>query len=605
MHHYKGIAANGGIAIGPAYHFNRSLLVAEDKALEADELQPQLDQFEYAVERSKNELEKISALAEHKAGSQGSAIFEAQRMMLADTFVLDTIRKRIRSEKKSAAFVVDSEYNHHQHFLQTSENPLLRERADDVEDIKQRLLRHLLEKQKWISKLDHPAIVVAEFLTPADTILFSRQELLGFAIDGAGATSHVAILARSIGLPAIVGLHGAAAHVETDDIIILDGDRGELFVTPDDDTLARYRERLIELQSQKKIFAAKAKESEFPVKTTDGRKIVINMNMELISDAAIEEAELVSRIKGKTVRGLGLLRTEHFLSAYDEIPSETEQTRIYSDLAHRFHPSPITIRTFDIGGDKFIGGGFREKNPFLGWRGIRISLDQPETHVEQLRAILRSSAGHNVKLLFPMVTNVDELERALHYLEEAKQELRQAGEEFDEHIPVGVMVEVPAAALHAPAFAARCDFLSIGSNDLTQYTLAVDRGNEFVAHLFDELHPAVLRLIGMTVRAAHARKKPVSLCGEMAGKPIALPFIIGMGIDELSVAPNRVRMISGLIRKLKYSETRLLVKKVLGDFQTIPELKQTLFRFLHKRNLVEDFLTPVEIEMIEGFRQHS
>ena len=601
MLHYKGIAANGGITIGPAYHFNRSLLVAEDRGLEGDEVQPQLDQFEYAVERSKSELEKISALAEHKAGSQGSAIFEAQRMMLADEFILGAIRSRIKSEKKSAAFVVDSEYSHHQHFLQTSENPLLRERADDVEDIKQRLLRHLLEKQKWVSKLTHPAIVIAEFLTPADTILFSRQELIGFAMDGGGSTSHVAILARSLGLPAIVGLHGAAAHVETDDIVILDGDRGELFVTPDDDTIARYRERLIEEQAKKKIIAARAKESEFPARTLDERKIVVNMNMELISTEAIAEAEHMSKVKGKTVRGLGLLRTEHFLSNYDEMPTEAEQTAIYSDLAKRFHPAPITIRTFDIGGDKVIGGGFREKNPFLGWRGIRISLDQPETHVEQLRAILRASAGHNVKLLFPMVTTVDELERALGYLEEAKQSLREAGEPFDENLPFGVMIEVPAAALHAPAFAARCDFLSIGTNDLTQYTLAVDRGNEFVAHLFDELHPAVLRLIAMTVRAAHARKKPVSLCGEMGGKPIALPFIIGMGIDEISVAPNRVRMISQLIRKLKYTESRLLVKKVLGDSQTIPELKQTLYKYLHKRNLVEDFLTPLEIELIEGY----
>ncbi len=200
-----------------------------------------------------------------------------------------------------------------------------------------------------------------------------------------------------------------------------------------------------------------------------------------------------------------------------------------------------------------------------------------------------------------MVTTIDELEHALGYLEEAKQSLRQSGDPFDEHLPFGVMIEVPAAALHAPAFASRCDFLSIGTNDLTQYTLAVDRGNEFVAHLFDELHPAVLRLIAMTVRAAHARKKPVSLCGEMGGKPIALPFIIGMGIDEISVAPNRVRMISGLIRKLKYSESRQLVKKVLGDSQTIPELKQTLFKYLFKRNLVEDFLTEMEIEMIEGY----
>ena len=601
MLHYTGIAANGGITIGPAYHYNRSLLVAEDRILAMDEVAPQLGQFEYAVEKAKAELEKISALAEHKAGALGSAMFEAQSMMLGDTYILDSIKHRIRTEKKSAAFVVDSEYSHHQHFLQTSESPLLRERADDVEDIKQRLLRHLLQKQKWNSKLDHPAIVVAEFLTPADAILFARHELLGFAMDGGGATSHVAILARSLGLPAIMGLRGAAAHIESGDILILDGDRGEVFVQPDHDTLERYREQLVTAHSKKKVSAASSKESEFPAKTIDGRKVTVNMNMELIGDAAIDEAELLGKVKGKPVRGLGLLRTEHFLSANDEIPSEEEQTRIYTDLAKRFHPAPITIRTFDIGGDKFIGGGFREKNPFLGWRGIRISLDQPETHVAQLRAILRASAHRNVKLLFPMVTTIDELERALHLLEEAKGGLRQNSELFDEKIPVGVMIEVPAAALQAPAFAERCDFLSIGTNDLTQYTLAVDRGNEFVAYLFDELHPAVLRLIAMTVRAAHARKKPVSLCGEMGGKPMALPFIIGMGIDEISVAPNRVQMISSLIRKLKYSETKLLVKKVLDGSHTIPQLKQALLKFLIRKELVEDFLTAAEIEKIEGY----
>src|SRR5947209_11586821 len=252
MLHYTGIPANSGIVIGPAYHFNRTLLVAEDRMLADGETDAQVEQFNYSVERAKQEIEKISAVAEHKAGTQGSAIFEAQKMMLEDAIVLDAIRNRIRAEKKTAAFVVDSEYSKHQHLLQTSENALLRERADDVEDVKQRLLRRLLEKQKWVSKLDHPAIVVAEFLTPGDTILFSRKELMGFAVDSGGATSHVSILARSIGVPAIVGLHGAAAHIETNDIIIVDGDRGELFVTPDDDTLARYKELLIEEQAKKR-----------------------------------------------------------------------------------------------------------------------------------------------------------------------------------------------------------------------------------------------------------------------------------------------------------------------------------------------------------------
>ncbi len=601
MLRYTGIAANEGIVIGPAYHFNRSLLVAEDRMLNTSEVPIQLEQLEYSLGRSTSELQKISNIAAQKAGAQGAAIFEAQRMMLEDTVVLGVIKKRIAKELRTAAYIVDSEYSHHQHFLQTSENPLLRERADDVEDVKQRLLRHLLEKQKVVSKLDHPAIVVAEFLTPADAILFSRHELLGFAMDAGGATSHVSILARSLGLPAIVGLRGAAAHIETGDILIVDGYSGELFVTPDKETLEHYRIKIAQRTPQKHI---RNKSQSFPPKTLDGRKIVVNMNMELISDAAIEEAERISKIKNKAVRGLGLLRTEHFLSANDEIPGEQEQSRIYTDLAQRFSPAPITIRTFDIGGDKLIGGGFKEKNPFLGWRGIRNLLDQPEVLETQLRAVLRASVLKNVKLMFPMVTTIDELDRTLVHLENAKSSLRSNGEAFDDNIKFGVMIEVPAAALHSAAFAAKCDFLSIGSNDLTQYTLAVDRGNEFIGHLFDELHPAVLRLISMTVRSAHIRKKPVSLCGEMGGKTIALPFIIGMGIDEISVAPNKVERVSSLISKISYREAQQLTKRVLTEAQSLPQLKHSLYTFLHKRNLDRDFLSPEEISMMSEIVKH-
>ncbi|MBS1902356.1 MAG: phosphoenolpyruvate--protein phosphotransferase [Bacteroidetes bacterium] len=599
MLRYTGIAANGGIAIGPAYHFNRSLIVAEDRELDPSETDAQVAQFDYAIERAKIEIEKVSALAAQKAGAQASAIFEAQKMMLDDVHVLSTIRHRIRAEHKTAAYVVDSEFSHHQHFLQTSESPLLRERADDVEDIKQRLLRHLIEKQKIVSKLDHPAIVVAEMLTPADTILFARHELLGFATDAGGSTSHVSILSRSLNLPAIVGLRGAAAHIETGDIVIVDGFTGELFVTPDDATLAKYRTKLSESIKEKRArVAAVRRDGSEPPLTTDDKQIVVNMNMELISPEAVDEAAKISRVKGKAVRGLGLVRTEHFLTANDEIPTEEEQTRIYTDLASHFAPAPITIRTFDIGGDKLIGGGFREKNPFLGWRGIRNLLDQPDILTAQLRACLRASAVGKVKLLFPMVTTIDELERTLLYLEAAKADLRSTGEPFDEDIKFGVMIEVPAAALQAAAFAARCDFLSIGSNDLTQYTLAVDRGNEFIAHLFDELHPAVLRLIAMTVKEAHLRKKPVSLCGEMGGKTGALPFIVGLGIDEISVAPNKVEHMSSLIRKLSYRETRALTHRVLSDFQTLPELKRSLYRFLAKRKLQSEFLTEAQIEAL-------
>jgi phosphoenolpyruvate-protein phosphotransferase (PTS system enzyme I) len=586
---FKGITANPGIAIGPAYHFNRALIVAEERTLEQTDIAEELRLFDDAIGKAKLEMEKISRIAEQKAGTHGAAIFEAQKMMIEDKYFLDSIRYRIKSELKSAAYIVDAEFTKQQHVLETSESPLMRERVDDVEDVKQRLLRHLLRTEKLLSKLTEPAIVVAEFLTPADAILFSKEELLGFAMDGGGQTSHVSILARSVGLPAIVALHNAAAHVETGNTVIIDGGEGTLIVSPDEKTLLLYQEKQAKQKeaSKKSIYEGKF---EYPPKTIDEHPVAISMNMELIGEEAIVEAEKISKVKGEVVVGLGLVRTEHFLNTNDEIPSEPEQTRIYSELARRFSPAIVTIRTFDIGGDKFIGGGFREKNPFLGWRGIRISLDEPETFMAQVRSILRASANKNVKLMLPMVTSVDELDRTLQMIYAAKSELRSRGEDFDDDIPIGAMIEVPAAALLADAFALRCDFLSIGSNDLTQYTLAVDRGNEFIVHLFDELHPAVLRLIQETVAAAHRHKKPVSLCGEMGAKNFALPVILGLGIDEISVSPVRVGMVSHLIGKLQHSKTKNLVKKLLESSVTAQTSKEIITDFMLKNNLEKDFL---------------
>lgn len=589
MQVYRGVTANPGIAIGPAYHFNRALIVAEERDLEQAEIAEELLHFDESIAKAKLEMEKISRIAEQKAGTHGAAIFEAQKMMLEDKYFLDSIRYRIKNELKSAAFIIDAEFTKQQHILGTSESPLMRERVDDVEDVKQRLLRHLLRKEKLLSKLHEPAIVVAEFLAPADAILFAKEELLGFAMDGGGLTSHVSILARSVGLPAIVALHNAAPHVETGDIVILDGDEGKLIVSPDKATLASYREKQIKQSESAKKDLLDGK-FVYPPVTIDGHEVALSMNMELIGEEAITEAEKRSKTKGRSVVGLGLVRTEHFLNANDEIPSEPEQTRIYTDLARRFSPAHVTIRTFDIGGDKFIGGGFREKNPFLGWRGIRISLDEPETFLAQTRSILRASVHKNVRMMLPMVTSVDELDQTILLISKAKEELRGRGEEFDENIPIGAMIEVPAAALMADAFAQKCDFLSIGSNDLTQYTLAVDRGNEFIVHLFDELHPAVLRLISETVVAAHRYKKRVSLCGEMGTKNLALPVILGLGIDEISLSPLRIGVTAKLIGRLQYAKSKTLVKKILEEASSASVAKEMIVDFMVKNDLEKAFI---------------
>jgi len=596
---FSGISASRGIAIGPAFRYQRTLLKGEDHAISPSEVQHQIERFESAVQRARKEIEKIRRLAEQKVGTPASSIFEAQMMMVSDEFILDSIRRRIKHELKPAAYAVDVELSEQQALLKAGENPIMRERADDVEDIKQRLLRYLLDRAKWHSKIDKPSIIIAEFLTPADAILFSRSEdrttaVLGFALDGGGVTSHVAILARSLGLPSVVALHNASESINTGDMVILDGERGELIVNPDQETLRGYQE-------EQQLFALGASESPIETidpsisgaRTRDGKPITISMNLEFGSEVAIAEAERTSILGSAKVDatrtpalGLGLVRTEHFLLLNEELPTEEEQNALYEDLAKRFAPAEITLRTFDVGGDKVLAGSYREDNPFLGWRGLRISLDEPEIFLAQLRAILRASCFGKVRMMFPMVTNIDELRRALKYLEQAKSQLTANREDFDDGLPVGIMIEVPAAALLAHVFAPLIDFFSIGTNDLTQYTLAVDRGNDLIATMYQELHPAVLRLIQLTIVAAHAEGKKACVCGELGGYPLATPVLVGLGVDEFSVAPSQVRSLAARIHAIDSTEAEALANDILKNAQSPNEVKQEILTFLGDRQLM-------------------
>ncbi len=591
---FSGIAASRGIAIGPAYRYFRTLLYAEDRTLTPDEVGHEIERFDTAVQKARQEIEKVRRVAEQKVGTPASSIFEAQMMMVSDEFILSTIRQRIKHDLKPAAYAVDIEFSAHQHMLETGDNPLMRERADDVEDIKQRLLRYLLDRKKWLSKIDVPSILVAEMITPADAILFARSSVLGFAIDGGGVTSHVAILARSLGLPALVALHSAAEHIETGDIIILDGERGELIVSPDAETLKGYeQEQSYVLGSGVDLTGPLLEEDAPASRTEDGHPIKLLMNLEFGSEVAIVEAERLSDSTaasggGKRL-GLGLVRTEHFLLLHDDFPTEEDQTSLYRDLAERFYPAPVTLRTFDVGGDKVLSGSYREDNPFLGWRGLRISLDEPDLFLAQLRAILRASARNNVRLMFPMVTNVDELSRALAFLSEAKESLRSTGEAFDEKLPVGIMIEVPSAAIMAASFVPMVDYFSIGSNDLTQYTLAVDRGNDLISTLYQELHPAVLKLILMTAEAGRNGGKPVSICGELGSYPLATPLLVGMGIEEISVAPSALRALAARIKLLNYQECKDLAKRILSNSFSPEDVKRQILEFLSARQLIDPF----------------
>ena len=591
---FRGTAASRGIAIGPAYRYFRTKLYAEDRALDLKEVGIEIERFDSAITKARQEIEKVRRVAEQKVGTPASNIFEAQMMMVSDEFILSTIRQRIKQELRPAAFVVDSEFTAHEKMLEASESPAMRERADDIEDIKQRLLRYLLDRKKWASKIEEPSILVADILTPADAILFARSSMLGFAIDGGGVTSHVAILARSLGIPALVALHSAAEHIETGDTLILDGERGELIVCPDKETLQGYeQEQSLVLGTGVDLGESVLEEPLAVAHTKDGHAVTLEMNLEFGSEVAIIEAERLSeataQTDGEKKLGLGLVRTEHFILLHDDFPSEEEQNSLYRDLADRFYPAAVTLRTFDVGGDKVLSGTYREDNPFLGWRGLRISLDEPELFMSQLRAILRASYRGNVKLMFPMVTTVDELKRAISYVRDAENQLQANGEAFDKAMPIGVMIEVPSAAILADFFAPLVDYFSIGSNDLTQYTLAVDRGNDLISTLYQELHPAVLRLIKSTVDAGKRVHKPVALCGELGSYPLATPILAGMGIDEISVSPSAVRPLATRLKHLDQRECMELTSRILSHAHSPEDVKRQILQFLSERKLIDLF----------------
>lgn len=409
-----------------------------------------------------------------------------------------------------------------------------------------------LQEEKLISRLEGSVIVIAHTLTPADTMILSRNHILGYATDLGGVTSHAAVFSRSLKIPAIVGLGDVSRSVQPGDTVVLDGYSGSLIVHPSAERIAEYerkRDRMLKFESRL------VQLRDLPARTADGHSVELSANIELP-----EELEYVV---GQGSQGVGLFRTESLLVGRDDLPSEEEQYQEYKKIADRLYPQRVIMRTFDIGGDKIASETAEEANPFLGWRGIRISLDRPELFLNQIRAILRASTKKNVAVMFPMVTTIGEVVKAKEYVRKAKAELRAQKVKFDDKISLGVMVEVPAAALMAAQIAGEVDFLSIGSNDLTQYLLAVDRGNSLVSGLYREFEPAVLGILRQVIHAGHRKGIWVGICGEMAGNPLATPLLIGLGIDELSVVPSVLPEIKKIIRSLDFRQSREIVRHVM------------------------------------------
>ncbi len=547
-----GIGVAPGISIGPAYLYAKVSFNVEERELESQTVPDEIERFEHAVQRAERDLRKIIDVTRDKLGAESADIFEAQLLMLRDPALYDRVEAYIRKKEINAGYAVHKVMSKHRQVMESSDSEYLRERANDLLDLQERLIRHL-RRGRILSAIDSDTIVIAETLTAADIILFTRRGILGCATDFGGETSHVSIMARALGLPSVVSMHNATDEIKTGDIVIIDGIRGSVVVNPTAETLAKYRARQ---ERYNRVVQEEKHLIPLPAETIDGHRVCLQANLEL--------REEIGLLKEYGSDGIGLFRTEILLLMEKRISiSESEQFEVYREVVEGAAPGMTTFRVLDLGGDKLLPMAHREHNPFLGWRGIRVMLDKPEILIPQLRAMLRAGAVGPIRILLPMVTNLDEVLRFREILVRTRADLEAEGLACATKIPVGAMIEVPSVALMASTFASAVDFFSIGTNDLTQYVLAVDRGNDLVSSLYDDMHPAILSLIRNAVEAARSVGIPVGICGQLASNMLAVPILIGLGVDSLSASPVFLPKIKRVIRAVTLKECRDLADRVL------------------------------------------
>lgn len=565
-----GIAAAPGIVIGKSYLFTKEKIkISKSPISDINEALKNLDE---ALAQSKKEMNKIFNIAKEKMDEARAAIFEAHIMILDDNILLDSIRKRIVDEKIQPEYIVASEISKYQEIMGRASEHYMKERAQDIEDIKNRIIRNL-QKKRWQSKIEKGTIVISESLTPADTLLFTRHETIGFVTDHGGLTSHAAIISRSLNIPAVVGTHNATQIIKDGEIVIIDGFHGYVFYNPTEEQIKFYSEK------QKKLFELQKGLEEYKDKdaiTTDGKRINVEANVDVTGEIDV--------VISAGANGIGLYRSEQLLDEFGGFPSEDEQTVIYSKLASRVYPLICTIRAFDVGGDKFKLQDYQEPNPFLGLRGIRFLLDNPVIFKEQIRAVLKASVHKNIKFMIPMVTTLEEVWKTKKLIDECKKELRKDKIPFDSKIKIGIMVEVPSTAVMSKDFASEVDFFSIGTNDLIQYLMAVDRGNDLVADLYQEFSPVVIRTIHHIVQGAKEFETPVSLCGEMAADTLAIPILVGLGLHSISMSPATILYAKRIINLFSYKKAKAMAEECL-QMKTEKEIQQRVLKFFEENNI--------------------
>ncbi len=568
MNQVKGIGVSSGFAIGRVriLHSGDVFQIAK-QMVPPDLIVHEMARFEDALTKTRAEILGIRKKVSTQIGSESSDIFNAHLLILEDRTLIEDVISMVKSERVQAEYAFSKVIQRYFEVFSQINDEYLKERVSDIRDVGRRLLANLCGHEKLhLDRLDEPVILISHDLSPSDTASLDRSKVLAFVTESGGPTSHTAILGRSLEIPAIVGAAGLLPQVNNGDIVIVDGSHGIIMIAPDEKTI----EQMTQQQAKFIQFRVELdKLRDLPAETLDGRKISLAANIEFHYE--------MDSVIAHGAEGIGLYRTEYFYMNRTDLPGEEEQFQAYRQVAEKMRPHGVVIRTLDLGGDKFVSALDvpNEMNPYLGCRAIRFCLTRPDIFKTQLRAILRASAHGNLMVMYPLISTIGELQKANEFLEEARQELKKEGLPFSDTLQVGAMIEIPSAALTSDILAEEVDFFSIGTNDLIQYSLAVDRVNEKIAYLYQPTHPAILKLIRMVIENAHAAGKWVGSCGEMSGDPAIALLLVGMGIDEISASPISLPKIKKAVRSIRYEDAKKIAEKVF-QFKTAEDIRKYL-----------------------------
>ncbi|MFB9988198.1 phosphoenolpyruvate--protein phosphotransferase [Bacillus benzoevorans] len=561
----NGIAASGDIAIAKAYCLAEPALFFGVKMIE--DFAQEIERFRAAIAKSKQEIKKIHDATKIKLGKDNAAIFDAHLLVLSDLELINAVEETVKSQQINAEYALQCTSDRFISMFEQMDNEYMRERAADIRDVTKRVLSHLLGVELVNpGMISEEVIIVAKDLTPSDTAQLNRQFVKGFTTDIGGRTSHSAIMARTLEIPAVVGTKVATERINHGDLVIVDGISGEVIINPTEEIVAQYEKKKADFAAQKAEWAKLVNEKTV---SADGHHVELAANIGTPND--------VKGAINNGGEGVGLYRTEFLYMGREHLPTEDEQYEAYKSVVEGMNGKPVVVRTLDIGGDKELPylSLPKEINPFLGFRAIRLCLEEQDIFRTQLKALLRASTAGNLKIMFPMIATLDEFRQAKAILEEEKQKLSAEGIAFSESIELGIMVEIPATAILADQFAKEVDFFSIGTNDLIQYTMAADRMNEQVSYLYQPYSPSILRLVKMVIDAAHKEGKWAGMCGEMAGDETAIPVLLGLGLDEFSMSATSILKARSLIKRLNKSEMKELAQNVL-NMSTTTEVKAAI-----------------------------